>query len=530
MRKRSWVLALSFLSGALPLGAQPEADDRPFFRPSTRPLSLDFEAGGVFDTNIDQNAAEIDSQGFVARVILEAQKPGRSRLLHFRYIGDFQSYTGSDRWDRGSSDVTAMYHHNLTNRLTLTGIGGYSLRGPTEEQPPASHYSGWAQLRYRPSRTAEIGVYGSYRWVRPETDANDENIFAAGFDFGGEVGRRTVWEFGYRREESDSNTPARRYRSDKLRAEYAVRVGRTSFGVRLDYTRRLFPESAFAASGIRIPRRDERWTPSAFWLYRFDSGKRLTVRWELRDRSTNYGRGAWSGQRLDALFRIPLVGRRRTPRPPGDGVPLPRLPDDVPTPDPPILHQLTYLSTKPEFSRERRPSTDESATFTRGSHWKEVLSVQGVPTGVSEKPQFFEDIWQYGASWVTFNNGQVVSWHDAGNLKLRPEPREKRTTPPPHPQRSDARAGSDSPASDLMKIEDPDETITSAFLRVAEPEIVLVDGRRLKGVLRKYEKGLAQVLLFLENDRTLLATIPENLIDKEKTNPLPSRSPDGGKR
>ena len=538
MKVRTLLLALALVGGAAPVGAQTDDDDNaPFYRPSSPVLSLDFEAGGVFDTNINQNDAEIHSQGFVARGIFEAQKRARSRVFRLRYIGDVQSYTESDRWDRTSSNVTAMFYQNITRKLTFTGIGGYSLRGPAEEQLPANQYSGWSQLRYRVGPAAEIGFYGAYRWVRPQDERFEENVLAAGIELGGDIGRRSVWEIGYQREQSDSPTPARRYRTDRFRAEYALTLGRrASLGIRLEHTKRLFPEAMFRLGEIAVPREEQRWLPSAFWYHRFGSGNWLTVRWGFQERTTNYGRGAWKGQRLDASLRIPLVARHRTRGPQDPGFPLPPLPDGVPSPDPPILEQLRYLSAKAEVSPKAAAPVENGLTFTRGSNWKEVLAVHGVPTRVSERPLFFEDLWYYEASWVTFKNGRVVSWHDAGNLKLRPEPREKKRPGLESQERNNPGQRQAGPTAvmealpqGLLKIEDNDESITSAFVRVAEPEIVLTDGTRLKGVLRKCEKGLAHVLLFLENGRTLLATMPEQLIDKRATNPLPALSSDKGK-
>ncbi len=50
------------------------------------------------------------------------------------------------------------------------------------------------------------------------------------------------------------------------------------------------------------------------------------------------------------------------------------------------------------------------------------------------------------------------------------------------------------------------------------PDVVLKDGSRLKGILQKYENGLAYVLLERRDlARPVLSTLPEDLVDKQAT-------------
>ena len=48
-------------------------------------------------------------------------------------------------------------------------------------------------------------------------------------------------------------------------------------------------------------------------------------------------------------------------------------------------------------------------------------------------------------------------------------------------------------------------------------EVVLKDGKRVRGTVEKYENGLAYVLMHKENGNTMLTTLPESSIDKEAT-------------
>jgi hypothetical protein len=51
-------------------------------------------------------------------------------------------------------------------------------------------------------------------------------------------------------------------------------------------------------------------------------------------------------------------------------------------------------------------------------------------------------------------------------------------------------------------------------------EVVLKDGSRLHGILQKYEKGLAYILLRDDSGKEKLTTVPETYVDKASTERL----------
>ncbi len=60
-----------------------------------------------------------------------------------------------------------------------------------------------------------------------------------------------------------------------------------------------------------------------------------------------------------------------------------------------------------------------------------------------------------------------------------------------------------------------DESLAGAVKRLTKTEVVLKDGTRLPGILKRYDNGLAYIILLLGNGRTMLTTLPESLVDKE---------------
>jgi len=62
-----------------------------------------------------------------------------------------------------------------------------------------------------------------------------------------------------------------------------------------------------------------------------------------------------------------------------------------------------------------------------------------------------------------------------------------------------------------------DESLAGTVKRLTKAEVVLKDGTRLSGILKRYDNGLAYITLFLDERRTMLTTLPEDLVDKEAT-------------
>ena len=81
--------------------------------------------------------------------------------------------------------------------------------------------------------------------------------------------------------------------------------------------------------------------------------------------------------------------------------------------------RVTNWYTSGQLKAELVPSGPVPASldyFTVGSTKDEVLAMQGSPIS------FTETEWNFGASWVRFENGRVTNWYNNGQLKARLEP------------------------------------------------------------------------------------------------------------
>jgi hypothetical protein len=69
---------------------------------------------------------------------------------------------------------------------------------------------------------------------------------------------------------------------------------------------------------------------------------------------------------------------------------------------------------------DKEQKTKRLDYFTIGSTEYEVLNIQGEPTAIHNLT--FSKIYDYGSSTVTFTNGQVESFSNTGNLKIKVNP------------------------------------------------------------------------------------------------------------
>ena len=180
-----------------------------------------------------------------------------------------------------------------------------------------------------------------------------------------------------------------------------------------------------------------------------------------------------------------------------------------------------------------------------GLGFVEVLQLLGQPSAAIIGGSNRQTIWYYGSSRLVFENGQVTSWDDAGELSasvvVAPEPhsapsRPQTTSPPARSAdpltskegalrtlRHNSYNGNQPPSSP----EDGWQRDPNRRLRDPEPKpvIVLTDGRRIEGVLQKYEKGLAHILI-PKGRASMLVTVPESLVDKDATARALAATPD----
>lgn len=86
-----------------------------------------------------------------------------------------------------------------------------------------------------------------------------------------------------------------------------------------------------------------------------------------------------------------------------------------------------YNSKIMEIDHSYKPTVtsialERNAYLTLGSHQNEVIALHGTPSAVTRIAAAGHKVWHYGSSTVTIDarSESVVSWDDAGDLKLRP--------------------------------------------------------------------------------------------------------------
>lgn len=535
---RAFVLCLLLSVSQLARGDDGDEERARFFRPSPGFWSFDIQLSNAFSDNILENQEELDSYGMAVGGVLRGEKRSGSHLFRFAYNLDLRSFTATDRRDRSTHNLAVMFFEQIGPKVNAGVIGGYSLRSFTEDRQLANHYNVWSQIEYRANRWFRVGGHGALRWTRLEDTLRDEQVLLIGGEVGGRIGRSSVWELGYRRENNDAGNSYRRFDRSRWWAGYGVRLGaRDTVEIEVEQRRRRFRDLRVRADGGEPLRRELLWTPSVSWVHRFDQGRLLRVSYVLRKRRSNDPTKAFEAHRLQATFRVPLLGRSRR-RQPGRGgtTPWPRPPNGAVGSDTNVLEMIRLYSEHEDLI------PPDGGSFTVGSHWKELLAAQGTPTNVSKKQVFNEERWFYGSSSVVLRNGVVTSWHDTGNLHAEAPPPEPEPTPRievKRPAIGSRRASLSAVAvrnrrdsaveaesvdrhdlSDKSSPADPrrvDESLAGAVKRLTKTEIVLKDGTRLPGILKRFEDGLAHIILFLDDRKTVLTTLPEDLVDKEAT-------------
>ncbi len=508
--------------------AQNIRDDGDFFRPSTRQWTFDVSVSSLFDSNIDRDELERSAQGVESGFVAWYRDRGRTHRFWIRYKGGAQFYNHSDRWDGGRSDLEAVLEGNVGSRFIVGGIGGHSLKVSSDDRELTHTLKAMPLVEYEIARATRVLSFAGFELRRPAEAEDVERIRTVGAEVATEVGDVSLFRFGYRYETSDSERSSRRYDRNTLVAGYDADFGRTVLRFELEYRMRRFPDQLVEIDEIEVPRADVGIIPSASWDHEFAGRHRLRLKYEYEARASNDPSKAFRGHRVEFSFQVPLKGRvavRPEPRG-GDGLglPLPLIEAD----------DIRILSEHEDYRHI------EGRSFSRGSDWREVLQAQGVPTNISERPLFYQELWSYGASWVVLKRGRVISWHDAGNLNLapersqslpamdgegngRPEPVLRRTSRLETITEAVARteSGAEQRAPVAPTIEERPrvvETPSMAVARIAPNEIVLADGTRIAGRLLRYEKGLAYIIIRVgPKEKSLLATLPEELIDKEAT-------------
>jgi len=563
---RSMVAAMLFLGCSAALQAQTDDERREFFRPTSRWWSIDLDVSSMFDDNIDRDdTAKRRDLSVVPRVVTRLADRNGANRFSLTYGAGARTYSASDQPRGAVSDLEATFERHFgskKSRVVVGATGEHSIRVSSDDNELVNQFtaSPFVEKRWRAMKFAG---YGGYRFKRVAQVVGDDTTRLVGTDFARELGDRHVLGLGYRYESTASIVPNRRYARSTYAVDYGARLGtRNRLQVELELRQQRYLARLVRVNGTRVPRADFRWTPAAIWVHDFPQGHQLRVGYQLERRTSNDPDKYYTAHRAEFGIRFALSGRgfREDPRSllkrDGSRIGFGRSPARSTSI---VLDQVRLLAANKAYDRK------EGQSFSQGSSWKDVLQAQGVPSSISERSAFFEELWFYKSSWVVLNDGRVTSWHDTGNLRLAPEqlerppsaagtesprviqqpgtqmptlgeiaakqktaaaPRALGSGEPNVPIRASASGSAEATTGGALSptrrgwgpdaVED--ESRSAAVGRFARSEVVLKDGTRIEGLLQKYEKGLAYIILISgPQGKSTLTTVPEDLIDKEAT-------------
>ena len=248
--------------------------------------SLSAAASSVFESNIDRNQENNQSEGLVLGVGGEYRNRLDRPTFTVQYEMGGHMYAGAPQWDRISHHLRAAYEHRLFKPLTFEAVGEVALKGSTEDRELGNQYIVSPRFQYRLSRTLRLGFESGYRVKR-----YDDQTRNAGNPYGGVrltqrfgSGR---WDLGYRYEENLSAGERNRYVRSTYSGALALPVTlQDNFAVELKFRPRRYGRTV-RVGDRRLPLRDLKWTLSPEWVHVLNAGLQFRVGYEFEARGAN---------------------------------------------------------------------------------------------------------------------------------------------------------------------------------------------------------------------------------------------------
>ncbi len=288
------LLFLLLLPGARPAAAQ---------EPS--PLSVFLTTTGMYDSNIDHDAADQDTYGGAVGLGLSLERDGGRHAVEAQYEVAGHRYSTSDRWNRVSQQFEGAYTLRAARWLRLrTGIEA-SIKGNSEDRDLGNQYAFKPRLELRPTGRTAIRFTGAYRLKQDERDPESDavNTYLAvdlrqRYPAGGEM------TLGVRRESNRSVGLDNRY----LRTLYSLELSSPtaashvlSFG--LNFRAQRYRYRTVAVDGRTLLRRDHRVTAGLEYTHRVGFATEVTLGYEFEARGSNDPRKEYVAHQMSFAVR-----------------------------------------------------------------------------------------------------------------------------------------------------------------------------------------------------------------------------------
>ena len=244
----------------------------------------------VFDTNITHDEQAVNSFGLVPGFGFHFRDNPERPSFETDYEVALHRYTNTDEFDRLSQSFTAAYRKKLFAKLYSRTTTEISLKGSSEDREINNNYVVEQQLQYRfasNTRLAALAAYRMKRYPLVEEDSNAIDSYVGAKIEQRLRGDRRV-ELGYRYDHNRAWDPRNNYIRRMYTLEFQSplsRQRRDSVSTEFRYSPRAYQNRLTRVSGVRVPRRDQRWVVDVVYqrLMRPDLTMEVAYRFEKRD-------------------------------------------------------------------------------------------------------------------------------------------------------------------------------------------------------------------------------------------------------
>lgn len=326
---RRWILALAGVLLGSPLALDARAQSADSYEFSERAFALGLRTSGVYDSNVNHDAEDIDSRGVIAGIEARLQSSAIRPLLTLTYQGTLQRFAKTERWNRIEHRVGGILSGG-SGPLHIVVVGLVQLGGATQHRERGNQYMFLPQTILRVGPTS-LRAYGGLRLTIVDEEAgtvdpgapellDDVTVYGGGA-FRWRVGDDSSWGLEYRYERSHSDSPYRRYTQQRYRAEYRAEfMDEDELQLGLEYRPRRLPDNLVAVERldedgnraiVEEPREEARWIPYISLTHVFPWGQEVELTYEYQHRLSNDLDKEFESHRLMLTLRLPLVNRYR---------------------------------------------------------------------------------------------------------------------------------------------------------------------------------------------------------------------------
>jgi hypothetical protein len=249
--------------------------------------SVNLFVSNAYDTNINHDAEEVHSHGFIYGSEVSYQTAAIHPSLKLNYEIAQNSYTNTDAWDRVSHDFVATYEKRMSKAVTFELDGELNFRGSSEDRELSNQYILEPHINYRFTRETRLDFYGAYRLKRYDDITRNSRNKYVGIDFQRFLNGK---EFvaGIRHERNDADGERNSYIRWTYTVSYSTAfASRNLFSAELRFRPQRYEHRLIKVDGLEVLRDDRRWILNASFVLSIAQHFDLMPGYRLETRSSN---------------------------------------------------------------------------------------------------------------------------------------------------------------------------------------------------------------------------------------------------